>query len=75
MVPTFRPTWDVERGIRQLRDVFIAVGLTRADLEGARYSRVKAIVRLLEEGRIDSDLRWTSGARESSRYATAVDRA
>lgn len=58
LVPAFRPTWNVERGIDQLRDAFVAAGLTRDDLEGARYSRVKSILRLLEQGRIDSDLRW-----------------
>ena len=58
MVPGFQPTWNVERGINQLRDAFLAVGLTRNDLEGARYSRVKSILRLLEQGRVDSDLRW-----------------
>jgi hypothetical protein len=58
MVPAFRPAWNVERGINQLRDAYLAVGLTRDDLEGARYSRVKSILRLLEQGRIDSDLRW-----------------
>lgn len=58
MVPGFRPTWSVERGVNQLRDAFIAVGLTRADLEGARYSRVKALLCLLQQGRVDTDLRW-----------------
>ncbi len=58
VVPAFRPTWNVQRGINQLRDAFLAVGLTRDDLEGARYSRVRSILRLLEQGRVDSDLRW-----------------
>lgn len=58
MVPGFQPTWNVERGINQLRDAFMAIGLTRDDLEGARYSRVKSLLRLLEQGRVDSDLRW-----------------
>lgn len=62
MVPAFRPTWNVERGIIQLRDAYLAVGLTRDDLEGARYSRVKSLLRLLEQGRIDSDLRWRNAS-------------
>lgn len=62
MVPAFRPTWNVERGINQLRDAYLAVGLTRDDLEGARYSRVKSLLRLLEQGRIDSDLRWRNAS-------------
>ena len=58
MVPSFQPTWNVERGIDQLRDAYEEIGLTRNDLEGPRFSRVKSILRLLEEGRLDSDLRW-----------------
>jgi nucleoside-diphosphate-sugar epimerase len=62
VLPSFRPTWNVERGINQLRDAYNAVGLTRDDLEGARFSRVKSILRLLEQHRLDSDLRWTAAA-------------
>jgi nucleoside-diphosphate-sugar epimerase len=58
MVPGFHPTWNVERGIDQLRDAYREIGLTRNDLEGPRFSRVKSILRLLEQGRLDSDLRW-----------------
>jgi len=59
-LPQFNPSWDVERGIRQLRDAFLTVGITRDDLEGDRFLRIKTILRLLQERRIDSDLRWTS---------------
>ena len=62
MVPAFRPVWNVERGIAQLRDAFVAAGLTRDDIEGSRYSRLRSILRLLEEGRIDSSLRWRRAA-------------
>ncbi len=62
MVPAFRPTWNVERGINQLRDAYREIGLTKNDLEGPRFSRVKSILRLLEQGRLDSDLRWSAGA-------------
>ncbi len=58
VLPEFNPGWDVARGILQLRDAFRAVGITRDDLEGDRYLRIKTIQRLLEQGRIDSDLRW-----------------
>jgi len=58
VLPQFQPSWDVARGVVQLRDAFRTVGITRNDLEGDRYLRIKTILRLLEEGRIDSDLRW-----------------
>jgi len=58
MLPGFAPTWTVPRGVDQLRDAYLAIGLEKSDLEGDRYLRIKHIGRLLEEGRIDSDLRW-----------------
>lgn len=61
-VPGFRPAWTVERGIEQLRDAYREIGLTRNDLEGPRFSRVKSILHLLEQGRLDSDLRWSAVA-------------
>jgi len=57
-LPDFDPQWTVPRGVEQLRDAFLEVGIEQSDLEGDRYLRIKHISRLLEEGRIDSDLRW-----------------
>ncbi len=57
-LPGFAPQWTVPRGVVQLRDAYQQVGLEQSDLEGDRYLRIKRISRLLEEGRIDSDLRW-----------------
>jgi nucleoside-diphosphate-sugar epimerase len=59
-LPGFDPRWDVERGVIQLRDAFIATGMTQEDLEGSRYLRIKTILGLLEQGRLDTDLRWTA---------------
>jgi len=54
----YTPSWDVERGVTQLRDAFASVGMTREDLEGDRYQRIRTILRLLKEERLDSELRW-----------------
>jgi nucleoside-diphosphate-sugar epimerase len=56
----YTPKWNVERGVEQLRDAFTSVGITREDLEGNRYLRIRTIIRLLEEKRLDSELHWTS---------------
>ena len=58
-LPAFRPVWDVRKGVIQLRDAFQKLGLSRDDLEGDRYLRIRRIKRLLDEGRLDRDLRWT----------------
>ena len=57
-LPEYTPSWDVERGVTQLRDAFVAVGMTKEDLEGDRYLRIRTILRLQREERLDSELRW-----------------
>ena len=59
-LPTFRPVWDVRRGVTQLRDAFSKLGLAQDDLEGDRFLRIRRIKRLLESGRLDRDLRWVN---------------
>jgi len=65
-LPEHRPAWTVARGVDQLLSAYRAVGLEQRDLEGDRYLRIKHIGRLLEEGRIDSSLRWKSSADRSA---------
>lgn len=57
-LPELDLRWTVRRGVAQLRDAFRAVGLTQDDLEGDRYLRIARIRRLLDSGRLDTDLRW-----------------
>jgi nucleoside-diphosphate-sugar epimerase len=57
-LPSFQPAWTVARGVIQLRDAFRSVGLRREDLEGDRFVRIQRILRLLEAGELESDLRW-----------------
>jgi len=59
-LPDFSPSWTVARGVEQLLEAYRRIGLTQSDLEGDRYLRIKHIMRLLEEKRLDTDLRWTS---------------
>jgi len=59
-LPDYRPTWTVERGIRELRDAFARHGLTQGEFLSDRYFRIKQIQRLQREGRLSADLRWSS---------------
>jgi nucleoside-diphosphate-sugar epimerase len=58
VLPGFEPRWTVPRGVDQLLEAYRRIGMTQEDLEGDRYLRIKHISRLLEEGLIDSELRW-----------------
>jgi nucleoside-diphosphate-sugar epimerase len=59
-LPDYRPTWTVERGIRELRDAFTRRGLTPSEFLGDRYFRIKQIQRLQRIGRLSADLRWVA---------------
>lgn len=60
VLPEYRPKWTVRRGMEQLRDAFEKNGLTREELLGDRYFRIKRLRTLQAEGLIDDSLRWTS---------------
>jgi nucleoside-diphosphate-sugar epimerase len=62
-LPEYTPQWTVRRGMEQLRDAFERNGLTREELLGDRYFRIKRIRALQSDGLLDDSLRWT--ARES----------
>ncbi len=57
-VPGFEPKWTVAKGIKELAEAFTDFSLSVDDLEGDRFMRVKRILRLLDSGRLDQDLRW-----------------
>jgi nucleoside-diphosphate-sugar epimerase len=59
VLPSFDPQWTVARGVAQLHRAYQGVGLEREDLEGDRYLRIAHVMRLLEDGQLDTDLRWT----------------
>jgi nucleoside-diphosphate-sugar epimerase len=59
-LPEYRPQWNVRGGMEQLRDAFKANGLTREQLLGDRYFRIRQIRALQSDGRLDASLRWTS---------------
>ena len=59
-LPEYQPEWTVRRGMEQLRDAFKRNGLSREELLGDRYFRIKRIRALQSEGLLDASLRWTS---------------
>jgi hypothetical protein len=59
-LPEYQPQWTVRRGMEQLRDAFEANALTREDLLGDRYFRIKRIRALQNEGLLDASMRWTA---------------
>lgn len=54
----FKPQWTARRGVEELYESYRQVGLTLDDFEGARYKRIAHVKKLVDDGRLDSDLRW-----------------
>jgi nucleoside-diphosphate-sugar epimerase len=58
--PDFRFEWTPETGAVQLADAFRRVGFSSADIEGGQFVRLTWLNRLLDEMRLDQNLRWSS---------------
>ena len=58
-LPGFRPQWTARKGAQELYDAYRAAGLSAAELEYGRYTRMSHIQRLLKAGKLDDSLRWT----------------
>jgi len=52
--------WTVRRGVAQLLEAYQRVGLTLDDFEGPRFKRIGHVKQLLDDGRLDNTLRWTT---------------
>ena len=59
-VPAYKPTWRVPDGVAQLVESYKAAGFGKEQWEGTRFFRIKRIQELLDQGRLDGDLRWTA---------------
>jgi nucleoside-diphosphate-sugar epimerase len=59
-LPGFSCDWTIERGSDEILDAYRLVGLTWDDFAGSRFVRLRRVKELLDEGRVDGDLRWRS---------------
>jgi nucleoside-diphosphate-sugar epimerase len=57
MVPEFQPRWSVRKGISELLDAYRRYGLTKDEFLSSRYLRIKRVLELREQGRLDAALR------------------
>jgi nucleoside-diphosphate-sugar epimerase len=58
VLPGFRPTWTVRRGIEQLHEAYRRNGLTYEEFTGSRLMRIRHILDLLDREQLDPSLRW-----------------
>ena len=63
LLPDHTPTWTARAGAGELVSAYEDVGLSPEEFEGYRYTRLKQIRRLLDQGMLDDGLRWTRAVR------------
>jgi nucleoside-diphosphate-sugar epimerase len=63
LLPEFGPVWTARAGATELVGAYRREGLGAEEFEGPRYTRLKQIRRLLDEGRLDRTLRWERARR------------
>jgi len=73
-LPGFRPQWTVRRGIEQLYDAYKNNRLDLEEFQNTKYSRIKHIKKLLNDGRLDSELRWNGRDCSDNYYEMPVSR-
>jgi nucleoside-diphosphate-sugar epimerase len=60
--PKLGLSWDVDKGVAELLAAYKKLKLTKDDLEGGKYLRIKTIAQHIDAGRLGDDLRWTASA-------------
>jgi nucleoside-diphosphate-sugar epimerase len=58
-LPAFLPQWDARKGAEQLYAAYRASKITLEEFEGPRYQRIAHIRKLMAQGTLGSDLRFT----------------
>ena len=60
LLPAYKPQWTVPTGIAELAGDMARYGLTTEDFEGPRFVRLARISQLIDQGRLDGELRITA---------------
>jgi len=58
-LPGFQPQWDARKGAQELYEAYQKCDLKLDEFEGPKYKRIDHIKLLLNDGMLDSSLRWT----------------
>jgi nucleoside-diphosphate-sugar epimerase len=66
VVPSFRPSWTVRRGVEELFEAFVSRSLTLETFESSRFLRLKHVRELQEQGTLDEQLRRREAALEGA---------
>lgn len=62
----FKPQWTARRGVEQLYLAYKTIGLKLDDFEGPRFMRIAHVRKLVAEGFLDQELRWSVPAQAAN---------
>lgn len=57
-LPEFKPKWNARLGTEAMYSAFQKVKLTLDDFQGRKYIRLKQLKHLIDDGYLDTSLRW-----------------
>lgn len=57
-LPGYSPKWTVAEGIKELYSAFADGNMTAELFDGPDYVRLRTLQKLIDEGRLNDDLRW-----------------
>ena len=60
LLPDFDPRWTVSAGAEQMLDALRRHEITADEFHSPRFHRIAEIKRLIDEGRLDPNLRWAA---------------
>jgi hypothetical protein len=72
VLPEFQPAWDARKGAVELHETYKKIGLVLEDFEGPRFKRIAHIRKLIADGSLDSNLRWTNQQANSPAVAVGA---
>ncbi|MBW8000492.1 MAG: NAD(P)-dependent oxidoreductase [Planctomycetes bacterium] len=58
VLPGFKPAWNLRKGIGDIYQTYKDFGLTKDDLDSDKYFRVRWLKYLIENKKIDENIRW-----------------
>jgi nucleoside-diphosphate-sugar epimerase len=61
LLPEFKPQWNAHKGAQELYETYKKYGIELEEFEGPKYKRIDHIKLLLNQGQLDSSLRWAAG--------------
>jgi nucleoside-diphosphate-sugar epimerase/SAM-dependent methyltransferase len=66
--PDFQPRWNASLGAAELYHAYKNVGIKLEEFEGPKYKRIDHIKKLLQDGLLNNDLRWTKVKIQNDSY-------